>query len=210
MTAGAPSATIIDMAVSNVGSLANMCAKLGHPAEITRDPQRIVEAARVLLPGVGSFDRGMELLQTTDGLAEAIRARVELDRPLLGICLGMQLLFDGSDEGREPGLGVVPGRVRRLPAATGDGPVKIPHMGWNTVELARPGAFDAQLNGGSRFYFVHSYAAVPADTADVVGRTTHGAPFVSVVERGSVRGVQFHPEKSHRYGAALLRAFLEQ
>jgi glutamine amidotransferase len=200
--------TIADLGVSNVGSLVNMCAKLGYPAQVTRDPVRVVDAERVLLPGVGAFDYAMERLDS-DGLADAIRACAAAGSMLLGICLGMQLLFEGSDEGRRSGLGVIPGWVHRLPVETACGRVRIPHMGWNTIAPERESALLSHTDARSRFYFVHSYAAVPADPADVVARTSHGDPFVSVVERGSVRGVQFHPEKSHRHGAALLRSVFE-
>jgi glutamine amidotransferase len=200
--------TIVDVGVSNVGSLANMCCKLGYAAEVTREPVRVTEAARVLLPGVGAFDHGMERLET-DGVAEALRARAEARQAVLGICLGMQLLFERSEEGRRAGLGIIPGEVRRLPADTVHGRVRIPHMGWNTVAPAKDSGLLARLDGRSRFYFVHTYAAVPTDGDDVLAHSTHGERFVSMVERGSVQGVQFHPEKSHRHGAALLRSFLE-
>src|SRR5947209_19155513 len=120
----------------------------------------------------------------------------------------MQLLFDCSDEGVSGGLGIIPGRVCRLPGDTTSGHVRIPHMGWNTVCVEKDSLLTASLDARSRFYFVHSFAAVPSDSRDVLGRTIHGEPFVSMVEHGGVCGVQFHPEKSHRHGAALLRAFL--
>lgn len=208
MIGHASDVAIVDVGVSNVGSLANMCFKLGQRASITRDPERVREASRVLLPGVGSFDQGMERLEA-DGVADALRARAQAGGILLGVCLGLQLLFDGSDEGERAGLGIVPGWVRRLPVQTESGRVKIPHMGWNTVDPTRESALMRHLNGRSRFYFVHSYAAAPAEVGDVLAYTQHGQRFVSMVERGSVRGVQFHPEKSHRHGASLLRAFLE-
>jgi glutamine amidotransferase len=208
MTSAAPLVTVVDLGVSNVGSVANMCAKIGYRAEITRDPARLVEADRVLLPGVGAFDSAMRRLET-DGLADAIRASVDAGKKLLGICLGMQLLFEASDEGNLRGLCLIPGRVRRLSVDSSAGRVRVPHMGWNTIASTKESSLLSHSNGASRFYFVHSYAARPAGSEDVLAYTTHGDPFVSMVERANVAGVQFHPEKSHRHGAALLRSFLE-
>lgn len=199
--------TIVDYGMGNVGSIANMLKKVGVASQLTADPDRIATADRLILPGVGAFDTAMERLEA-DGLAAALRERArDHEVPLLGICLGMQLLADASEEGVLPGLGVVPGRVERLPAVGPEGPLRIPHMGWSTVDVERPHRLLEPLGVEARYYFVHSYAFRCADPGDVVATTTYGDPFTSVVARGDVVGVQFHPEKSHRHGWALLAAF---
>ena len=158
----------------------------------------------MVLPGVGAFDRGADALTRT-GLRETIIDRVAAGVPLLGICLGMQLLARSSEEGSLPGLGLVAADVRRLPL-DGAPAVRVPHMGWNEVQVCR----DTPLipsDAGVRFYFVHSYAMVCDDDDDVLGRTIHGGPFASVVQKGSVVGAQFHPEKSHSFGMSFLEAW---
>lgn len=199
--------TIVDYGMGNIGSIANMLKKLGVASLTSGDPAQIATAERIILPGVGAFDRAVRELDQR-GLRAALSARVAEGVPLLGICLGMQLLADSSEEGPGAGLGWIPGAVRRLPAEGLDGPLRIPHMGWSRVE-ATPAATALPSLGsdGARYYFVHSYAFVADDEADVLGRSTWGHPFVAAVGRGSVLGVQFHPEKSHRHGMALLADF---
>jgi len=201
--------TVVDYGMGNVGSIANMLKKVGVPSQLTADPDQIATADRLILPGVGAFDTAMQRLDD-GGLTDAIRQRV-LDHgvPLLGICLGMQLLADSSEEGQRSGLGVVPGRVERLQPVGPDGPLPVPHMGWSTVDVVRPHRLLEPLGVDARYYFVHSYAFRCTDADDEVGRTTYGGSFTSVVARGDVVGVQFHPEKSHRHGWALLASFAE-
>lgn len=195
---------IVDLGLGNIGSVANMFRRIGVDPVITADPVDVASAPALVLPGVGAFDRGAAALTRT-GLRGVLVDRAASGVPLLGICLGMQLLARGSEEGMLPGLGLLAADVRRLPAADGGG-LRLPHMGWNQVEPTRATRLLAEA-GPLRFYFVHTYAMVCDDDADVLARTTYGDPFVSAVERGSVVGTQFHPEKSHVFGMALLSAW---
>ncbi len=198
---------IINYNVGNIQSIVNMLKRLGHPSQVTSDPAAIEAATRVILPGVGAFDYGMEQLHRL-GLVEVIRRKVrDSDAPFIGICLGAQLLLDRSEEGSLPGLGLMDGQVVRFKPV--DASMKVPHMGWNTVDVRRPGPLWAGLDKGSRFYFVHSYHFALARPEDVTTTTHHGYVFPSSFGRGNLFGVQFHPEKSHRYGMALLRNFCE-
>ena len=198
---------VISTGLANVGSVVNMCRRLGVDPLVTGDPSVVESAGRVLLPGVGAFDVGMAALLEA-GIDEALRGVVEAGRPVLGICLGMQLLFDGSEEGTSRGLGLIPGTVRRLAGDSAFGPVRVPHMGWSQMLVTSEHPLLKGLEADARYYFVHSFAADPADAGDVIGTSVHGNQFVSAVARGCVAGVQFHPEKSHRYGKALLSNFL--
>lgn len=202
---------IIDYGASNLHSVRNALDKLGvTDMRVLDDPQHVDAADKLILPGVGAFGAGMDRLRA-DGFEEPIKAQAAAGVPLLGICLGMQFLFDESDEmGSHQGLGLLPGRVTRFP----EGGLKIPHMGWN--QLHPPGqaaAFDAPLlagiPSGGYAYFVHSYYVEPADDADVLARTDYGDLFASVVGRGNVYGVQFHPEKSQDVGLRILQNFVE-
>lgn len=198
--------TIVDYGVGNVASIANMIRKTGFTSELTSDAAAIEAADRIILPGVGSFDTAASKLRLS-GLGDVVVAKAAAGDRVLGVCLGMQLLLDGSEEGDEPGLGIVPGTVRRFPRTIGDEMLRVPHMGWNTI--ARRGNADAlpSVQEGDRFYFVHSYYADPLDKADTMAVTEYGVPFASMIRRGNVVGAQFHPEKSHRLGARLLADF---
>lgn len=196
--------TLIDYGIGNVGSVANMIRHCGGKATIVSSPEQIAAAPKLILPGIGHFDAGMRALKDT-GIDAAIREAVcAHGASILGICLGMQLLLEGSEEGELPGLGLVPGFNRRL---KGDG-VRIPHMGWTVVRPARETPLFAMNDQERRFYFVHSYHAECANEADVAGVSEYGQPFTSAVVRGKVMGVQFHPEKSHRFGIELFRRLL--
>lgn len=199
---------IVDYGMGNVGSIANMVRKLGAASEVTSDPDEIATADSLVLPGVGAFDVAMDTLRSSgliEPLERAVRAR---GVPTLGICLGMQLLASSSEEGVSAGLGWVPGRVTRLVAEGPDGPLRIPHMGWSTVVRTRAQTRVPALGAdGARYYFVHSYAFRCDDPSDQLGESSYGHPFTSAVERDNVLGVQFHPEKSHRHGLALLADF---
>jgi glutamine amidotransferase len=201
------SLVVVETETANVGSVVNMCRRLGGDPVVSDDPGTIASADKLLLPGVGAFDAGMASLHGS-GLVEVVRLRASEGVPVLGICLGMQLLFDSSEEGVTTGLGLIPGVVRRLPMESPSGSVRIPHMGWSRLEYYRPHDLTEGIGEEARFYFVHSYAAVPDDDEDIVAVSTHGSRFVSAVARQNVLGVQFHPEKSHRYGKALLGNFL--
>lgn len=196
---------IVDYEIGNLGAVANMLLRIGAAAEITSDPARIERAERIILPGNGAFDACMRNLRAT-GLVPLLEDRVLRQRvPLLGICVGAQMLGHGSEEGTEPGLGWLELRVRRFPPLPG---LRVPHMGWNEVHPARPGdPRCAALPPDARFYFVHSYYLDPEDPADELLRANYGIDFAAAVARGHIVGVQFHPEKSHRYGKQLLGLF---
>lgn len=198
---------IVDLGIGNTGSLLNMFRKLGVAATLSTDPDRILNADRLVLPGVGSFKRGVQRLEET-GTAAAIGEFVATKgRPLLGICLGMQLLTRKSEEGGGAGLGLIPGETVRLRAPEGSR-LKIPHMGWNNVKTSREHPLFGGLPDDARFYFVHSYHVVCDSPDSAIGETEYGYPFVSSVAAENVSGVQFHPEKSHQFGMRLLENFV--
>jgi glutamine amidotransferase len=194
---------ILDYGVGNLRSIQNMLARIGEPARTVSRPEDVAEVERLVLPGVGAFDAGIQRF-TASGLREAVTDRVEGGTPILGICLGMQMLGLGSEEGVEPGLGWIQASAVRF--RFDDFSLKVPHMGWSTVE---PSGSNPVLTGEGphRFYFLHSYHVVCEDPADVIGVADYGGEFTCAVGRGNVLGVQFHPEKSHRHGMALLGAF---
>jgi len=202
---------VIDIGVGNVKSVANMFQKIGLSAEITAVPDEATSAALYVLPGVGAFDQGMHCLNAT-GWGSFLISAANQEVPILGLCLGMQLLCEGSTEGETPGLGIIPGRFIRFPGTFQDGSVqKVPHMGWNTVDFHGPAKSWTPKNlENPRFYFVHSYFYEDISSPVAIGRTVYGEPFVSAIQQGSVVGLQFHPEKSHRYGMGLLRAIASE
>ena len=199
---------IIDYGVGNLFSLVSSFAAIGAEAKATGDPAQLLAADRLILPGVGAFEDAARALRET-GLGEVVTEAAGRGTPLLGICLGMQLLFDVSYEyGEHPGLGLVPGQVRAI-AETIPAGLKIPHIGWNALHFTgAPCPIFRELREGDFVYFVHSYAAVGCEghTAAV---TDYGAPLTAAVWNGNVYGCQFHPEKSGRVGLGILRAFCE-
>ena len=190
---------LVDAGGANIGSVQYALERIGARARLSADPAVIGAADRVILPGVGAAPAGMRRLHEL-GLVDVVRG---LTQPLLGICLGMQLLFDSSEEGDVRCLGLLPGRVAKLQPAPG---LRVPHMGWNHLRLLRQDALMAGLDADAAAYFVHSYAA-PV-TVDTVASCTHGAGFAAVVRRGNCQGAQFHPERSGTVGARLLQNFL--
>ncbi|MDD6522246.1 MAG: imidazole glycerol phosphate synthase subunit HisH, partial [Subdoligranulum sp.] len=203
---------IIDYGVGNLFSLASSLKSLGLETKVTRDAAAIRAADHIILPGVGAFADAMAKLEAT-GLVPVIKQEVE-HKPLLGICLGMQLCLERGDEGcaegqEMEGLGLMRGRIVRMPALAADGSkLKVPHVGWNSVELAAAGnPLFAGVEDGSYFYFTHSYICECSDAADVAGITCHAQPFASALRRGQVFGCQFHPEKSSAAGMRLLANF---
>ena len=196
---------IIDYDVGNIAAVANMLQRLGLRSVMTNDPAVVAEADRIILPGNGSFDACMRNLRST-GLLPLLERRVLTEGiPLLGICVGAQMLGLRSEEGAEAGLGWLNMTVQRFPAAAG---FPVPHMGW--CEVVRAGGdhpLTVGLENDARFYFVHSYFMLPADPADVLLKANYGSGFAAAVARGNLAGVQFHPEKSHRFGKQLLSAF---
>lgn len=199
---------IVDYGAGNIGSVLNMIKKVGGAACASGSADDLMYASKLLLPGVGSFDNAIQKLERL-GLLEVLRERARAGTPLLGICLGMQLLSEGSEEGVLPGLGLVPGKVRRFAFGPADAALKIPHMGWNQVRVRKPHPLVTGLDEDARFYFVHSYHYQCADEADILLETTYGYSFTSGIQRGNVMGVQFHPEKSHRYGMRLIKNFVD-
>lgn len=196
--------SVVNYGVSNIGSMLNMLRKIGAPARAISTPEEVEVAEKLILPGVGAFDQGMKALQSLN-LVEALKRRLSRDEiPFLGVCLGMQLLAKGSEEGSLSGLGVIDGSCRRLGAATGS--VRIPHVGWSETTVKRPDALFHGLDQ-PRFYFVHSYHLACENPADEVATAFYGTSFTAAIHRANVWGVQFHPEKSHRFGMALLSNF---
>jgi glutamine amidotransferase len=198
---------LLNYGVGNLGSLGNSLTHLGIPFRIASTADDLAGLSHVLLPGVGAFAPAMACLRERR-LDAALRAHVQAGGRLLGICLGMQLLFDSSAEGgRHPGLGLVPGSVEPLDAT--DPTLRIPHMGWNDVTAAPHSRLLTGCGQHPDFYFVHSYRCLPTDATAITGTCVYGSAFAAVVEAGTVMGCQFHPEKSQRNGLAVLRAFAE-
>ena len=181
----------------------NMLKRLGKTVRIVRAPQDLAGAEHIILPGVGAFDAGMQVLNES-GLASAIKAKAEAGVPLLGVCLGMQLLGQSSEEGTQAGLGLVPAQTKKLPVLAN---TKVPHMGWCELEAGPAGQY---LRGMQepRFYFVHSYHVELNEPECVVAWARYPVRFVAAYRYKNMFGMQFHPEKSHRYGMALLDAFV--
>lgn len=200
--------TVVDYGAGNIGSVLNMIRKVGGQAIASSDPERLRNAEKVLLPGVGSFDNAMHKLEQLD-LVRPLKDCAAAGVPLFGICLGMQLLSHGSEEGKLPGLGLIPGQVRRFRFDAAQSSLKIPHMGWNQVSVCKKHSIVDGLEDESRFYFVHSYHFECKDPADELFKTHYGYDFTSGVQRGNVIGVQFHPEKSHRFGMRLFKNLIE-
>lgn len=195
---------IVDYGMGNLGSIVNMFKKIGADAFITGNPDELDAADKILLPGVGSFDRAMEQIASL-GLKPVLdRQALEIKKPILGICLGMQLLTRGSEEGQLPGLGWIPADTKRFPLLPG---MRIPHMGWNSVWTSTPSPLTANLPQDSRFYFVHSYYVQADHPENSVLKCHYGIDFDAGVQMGNIFGAQFHPEKSHKFGMQLLKNF---
>lgn len=195
---------IIDYGAGNLRSVRNTLAHLGADVRTVSTPDDLAGAQKIVLPGVGAFGRGMQALDAAGFVAPLRHAAAE-GVPLIGICLGMQFLFEASDElGQHVGLGLLPGRVTRFPP----GP-KVPHIGWNQLHRRRDDPLLAGVDDGAYAYFVHSYYVDAGDPADVLATTDYGIDFASVVRRENVFGIQPHPEKSQAVGQQILRNFLE-
>lgn len=202
---------IIDYDIGNTGSILNIIRRVGGDAIVSRDEQDISTAAALILPGVGSFDNGVEKLRASGMLPLIEKCVFEYKIPFLGVCLGMQLIFDSSEEGTSPGLGWISGRVKRFDFSKTDKiNLKIPHMGWCIVTPKQDLPLFNGLGADARFYFVHSYHVVCSDKHDAMAYAKYGYRFACVVQKENIYGVQFHPEKSHKFGMTLFKNFVEQ
>jgi len=200
---------IVDYHTGNLMSIKNALRKIGVACTITNRPEEVAVASKIILPGVGHFDFGMRQLAQL-GLVDVLRYKaLEQNTPVLGICLGSQLLTSGSDEGKAPGLGILDAYTCAFDRSRLSATDRIPHMGWTDVEFSATHPL-AQGLSQSRFYFVHSFHLETIQPADVLVRACHGYEFAAGLAHGTVAGVQFHPEKSHRFGIQLLRNFVNQ
>ena len=195
---------IVDYGMGNLRSVEKAVQRVGGRAAISAEPDAVQEADAVILPGVGAFGDAMQNLRDRQ-LVDALVNHIQSGKPFLGICLGMHLLFEeGQEMGRHAGLGVLPGKVVRFPA----GGLKVPHVGWNQLQILRPSPLLAGVADGSYTYFVHSYRVVPKEESVVIATTDYGLPYASVVGQGNLLGVQFHPEKSQEIGLRILANFV--
>jgi imidazole glycerol-phosphate synthase subunit HisH len=196
--------TVVDYGMGNLGSIQNMFKRIGVAAEVTGDAAVLARARKILLPGVGAFDSAMQRINASGLRAVLDHKALEERVPVMGICLGMQLLTRASEEGSLPGLGWIPASTRRFPHSPD---LKVPHMGWNVVTALRDSPLTAGLPAESRYYFVHSYYVHADDRRDAVQSTHYGVTFDAVVAHDNLYGAQFHPEKSHKYGMGFLGNF---
>lgn len=194
---------IVDVCSGNLRSVERTVAHVGGDVVVTRDPDRVRRADKLIVPGQGAFGVFMRELGAR-GLGEALRERIAAGTPYLGICLGLQVLFEHSEEGDCAGLGVLRGNVEKL--RPGDPRLKVPHMGWNRVRQVQP---VRGIDDGAYVYFVHSYVVVPSDRAVTALEATHGVPFCAAIQKDNLFACQFHPEKSQAVGQRLLQAFVE-
>ncbi|NWG08525.1 MAG: imidazole glycerol phosphate synthase subunit HisH [Chloroflexi bacterium] len=201
---------IVDYGMGNLGSILNMLKKVGAPVvKISSDAKEIERAEKLILPGVGAFDTGMQRLRET-GLIPLLNEKVlQAKTPTLGVCLGMQLITKVSEEGKLPGLGWLDAETIRFRFDPVKNGLKIPHMGWNTVKVHRAGTLFKDMYPDARFYFVHSFHIVAHNASDILTTTDYGYEFVSAVQQEHIMAVQFHPEKSHKFGMKLYKNFVE-
>jgi len=201
--------TIVDYGAGNIFSILNMFKKIGAAAIVAGDKATIAKATKLVLPGVGAFDTCASKLQES-GLREVLDRKVlESNTPVLGICVGMQLMVERSEEGNLPGLDWIKGKTVKFGSEIIADGLKIPHMGWANVALNKPSLLFGDMYAEPRFYFAHSYYVLPEDDDDVVAYAMHGKKFATCIERKNIMGVQFHPEKSHKYGMRLLENFVK-
>jgi len=200
---------VVDSGISNIGSLVNMLRKIGVAATVSHLKDDIEQADKLILPGIGSFDAGMQRLSAMN-LQDVLNKKVKEERtPTLGSCLGMQRMARSSTEGKVAGLSWFDAEVIRFDPSLQDPQVKIPHMGWNFIDQVKASRLFENFPPNPKFYFVHSYHFKPNNEDDVLATTHHGYPFASAIEKGNIAGVQFHPEKSHKFGMQLLKNFVE-
>jgi glutamine amidotransferase len=200
--------TIIDYKTGNLGSIRNILKRIGEESVVTSDRDEIAKSTKIILPGVGAFDTGMRNLMELD-LVGILNEKVKTEKiPVLGICLGMQLLSEGSEEGSLKGLGWIKGENRRFNFKNSID-YKIPHMGWNFIQQHKESNLFNDMYSDARFYFVHAYYFKSNAQSDVLTTTNYEIEFTSSVEQGNIMGVQFHPEKSHKFGMKLLKNFVD-
>ncbi len=198
---------ILDYGVGNLASIKNMLKRIGVESIISSSIEDVQSASKLILPGVGAFDTCAKELRLS-GLQDALNKKVMVEGvPVLGVCVGMQLLFDGSDEGQLPGLSWIQGHCRKLDLSKMPQTYKVPHMGWTDVCVKKKSKLLSGLESDSRFYFVHSYYGVPSNEKDVLLTAEYGYNIAVGVEKNNILGVQFHPEKSHKFGMKLLTNF---
>ncbi len=198
---------VVDYGLGNIGSILNMIKKVGYQAKATSNPSELENASKIILPGVGAFDVGMKNLNDS-GLADAIKKKSNDKTNILGICLGMQLLANNSEEGALAGLGLIPGSVKKFNFENTNNNLKVPHMGWNVVNPKTNIPLFENMPQEMRFYFVHSYYYNCVNPENIAASTNYGFEFTSVVAKDNIYGVQFHPEKSHKFGILLFKNFL--
>jgi glutamine amidotransferase len=196
---------IVDYGMGNLGSIVNMFKKVGAKAVISGDPEVIATAPKLLLPGVGSFDRAMERIDALGMKSVLDEQALVIKKPILGICLGMQLLTRGSEEGKLPGLGWIPADTKKFPSLPG---LRIPHMGWNRVEPTTLSPLTHSLIDESRFYFVHSYCVQVDNQSNSILKCHYGMSFDAAIQQDNIFGAQFHPEKSHKFGMQIFKNFV--
>ena len=200
---------VVDYGVGNLGSIVNMFKKVGEKVVASSEPEVLRNAEKLILPGVGAFDAAMRKFHET-GLVPVVGELVlEKKIPVLGLCVGLQLMTKGSEEGKLEGLGWFDAETIRFKFDAANTHLKVPHMGWNTAEVCREHPLVAEWDPESRFYFVHSYHVVAAELDAVLAETDYGVKIHSILGRGNIMGTQFHPEKSHRFGMRLLKNFAE-
>ena len=199
--------TIVDYGLGNIAAFLNMYKRMGIPALAAKSAGELADASRIILPGVGAFDYAMNLLNGS-GMRDTLEKKVADGTPLLGVCVGMQILTERSDEGAGPGLGWIPGSTRAIAGRTNREILPLPHMGWNDVAPAASLPLFDDIDEQLRFFFLHSFY-VDCEPEYVAATTGYGFDFACAVRRDNICGVQFHPEKSHHFGAGLLRNFAE-
>lgn len=200
---------IVDYGVGNLGSIINMLKKAGSKAIASSDPDVLQQAEKLILPGVGAFDAGMNKLNECGLIPLLNHLVLERKIPTLGLCLGLQLMTRKSEEGQTQGLGWLDAETLRFKFGPGQPQLKVPHMGWNTIEIRRTHPLFNDLDPAARFYFVHSFYVQSHDLEAVLAETDYGGYFHSIFGKGNIMGAQFHPEKSHKYGMRLLKNFAE-
>lgn len=200
---------IIDYGLGNVKAFATVYTKLNIPYKVVRQSNKLLDASKIILPGVGAFDYAMQRLEES-GLKDVLNDLVLKNKiPVLGVCVGMQMLANSSEEGKLPGLGWIDGTVKRFESTTMQSNIFIPHMGWNDINIVKKNRLLIDLDESTRFYFLHSYYFYCNNNENKIAETDYGMVFDCVVNHENVYGVQFHPEKSHQWGVQILKNFAE-